>query len=74
MPVLGGECIIIVIVWYFVWHRNPPQDPSTQVTTDAEDPDAPESEVEMGTTGEASASGTDDDNPSRKFSEHVKDF
>ena len=74
LPVLGGECIIIVIVWYFVWHRNPPQDPSTQVTTDAEDPDAPESEVEMGTTGEASASGTDDDNPSRKFSEHVKDF
>merc|ERR1712182_91088 len=41
LPVLGGECIIIVIVWYFVWHRNPPEDPSTMITTDPEAPDEP---------------------------------
>lgn len=33
-PVLGGEAIIIVIVWYFVWHRNPPDVPKSVVTGD----------------------------------------
>jgi len=54
LPVLGGEVIIIIIVWYFVWHRNPPAEPDTIVSGKDEEvgegstePDAETAEVEL---------------------------
>ena len=53
LPVLAGEVIIIIIVWYFVWHRNPPAEPDTVVSgKDEEAGEAPTAPTDEPNDGE----------------------